>query len=426
MLKFYQKYARTADVIDSLKGEKGDTKQLLSELGSFLKDLQSTTSSEEYKANIDEIGKSINTLYSNINEYNKQVIATKGLSKGESNEYTALLNMFKQFYGTASEDTKTLLNSMVGVNPSEEIIHGDALRTAIDAMSKISGDDASTKIANDIVSWLNRMVAGDNVVISRQTLLGQLGKGEKGAGLKIASAKNGKGKMTAYGISNNMVSDLNADIYYEGINRPTIIDRFDSPTSKRKALRMINNLLNKNAKLSAQTQFYSKDNPRPAPFDVSQIKVNDEYSIDWGERLSVAEENIQKSSEQLEEAKKARDEKFAQLAKQEEEINQKLQVARDRVASAQSVLDSVKSFSYSESPEIESLKSDYKQQKDIYDLMVKYQSKTPNKSTLKFEGKNLSDDYIQLLEAKKQVESRLATTVNTSKQYKNMKNLQSF
>lgn len=418
MLKFYQKYARTADVIDSLKGEKGDTKQLLSELGSFLKDLQSTTSSEEYKANIDEIGKSINTLYSNINEYNKQVIATKGLSQGESNEYTALLNMFKQFYGTASEDTKTLLNSMVGVNPSEEIIHGDALRTAIDAMSKISGDDASTKIANDIVSWLNRMVAGDNVAISRQTLLGQLGKGEKGAGLKIASAKNGKGKMTAYGISNNMLSDLNADIYYEGINRPTIIDRSDSPTSKRKALRMINNLLNKNAKLSAQTQFYSKDNPRPAPFDVSQIKVNDEYSIDWGERLSVAEENIQKSSEQLEEAKKARDEKFAQLAKQEEEINQKLQAARDRVASAQSVLDSVKSFSYSESPEIESLKSDYKQQKDIYDLMVKYQSKTPNKSTLKFEGKNLSDDYIQLLEAKKQVESRLATTVNTSKQYK--------
>lgn len=418
MLKFYQKYARTADVIDSLKGEKGDTKQLLSELGSFLKDLQSTTSSEEYKANIDEIGKSINTLYSNINEYNKQVIATKGLSQGESNEYTALLNMFKQFYGTASEDTKTLLNSMVGVNPSEEIIHGDALRTAIDAMSKISGDDASTKIANDIVSWLNRMVAGDNVAISRQTLLGQLGKGEKGAGLKIASAKNGKGKMTAYGISNNMLSDLNADIYYEGINRPTIIDRSDSPTSKRKALRMINNLLNKNAKLSAQTQFYSKDNPRPAPFDVSQIKANDEYSIDWGERLSVAEENIQKSSEQLEEAKKARDEKFAQLAKQEEEINQKLQAARDRVASAQSVLDSVKSFSYSESPEIESLKSDYKQQKDIYDLMVKYQSKTPNKSTLKFEGKNLSDDYIQLLEAKKQVESRLATTVNTSKQYK--------
>lgn len=418
MLKFYQKYARVADVIDALKGEKGDTKQLLSELGSFLKDLQSTTSSEEYKTNIDEIGKSINTLYSNINEYNKQVIATKGLSKGESNEYTALLNMFKQFYGTASTDTKTLLNSMVGVNPSEEIIHGDALRTAIDAMSKISGDDASSKIANDIVSWLNRMVAGDNVVVSRQTLLGQLGKGEKGAGLKIAGAKNGKGKMTAYGIANNMLSDLNADIYYEGIDRPTVIDRSDSPTSKRKALRMISNLLNNKAKLGTKTQFYSKDNKRPAPFDASQIKVNDEYSINWEERLSAAEESIQKSSEQLAEAKKARDEKLAQLAKQEEEIDQKLQVARDGIASAQSVLDSVKPSSYSVSSEMESLKSDYKQQKDIYDLMVKYQSKTPNKSALKFEGKDLSDDYIQLLEAKKQVESRLATTVNTSKQYK--------
>ena len=418
MLKFYQKYARVADVIDALKGEKGDTKQLLSELSSFLKDLQSTTSSEEYKTNIDEIGKSINTLYSNINEYNKQVIATKGLSKGESNEYTALLNMFKQFYGTASTDTKTLLNSMVGVNPSEEIIHGDALRTAIDAMSKISGDDASSKIANDIVSWLNRMVAGDNVVVSRQTLLGQLGKGEKGAGLKIAGAKNGKGKMTAYGIANNMLSDLNADIYYEGIDRPTVIDRSDSPTSKRKALRMISNLLNNKAKLGTKTQFYSKDNKRPAPFDASQIKVNDEYSINWEERLSAAEESIQKSSEQLAEAKKARDEKLAQLAKQEEEIDQKLQVARDGIASAQSVLDSVKPSSYSVSSEMESLKSDYKQQKDIYDLMVKYQSKTPNKSTLKFEGKDLSDDYIKLLEAKKQVESRLATTVNTSKQYK--------
>lgn len=404
MLKFYQKYARTADVIDSLKGEKGDTKQLLSELGSFLKDLQSTTSSEEYKANIDEIWKSINTLYSNINEYNKQVIATKGLSQGESNEYTALLNMFKQFYGNASEDTKTLLNSMVGVNPSEEIIHGDALRTAIDAMSKISGDDASTKIANDIVSWLNRMVAGDNVVISRQTLLGQLGKGEKGAGLKIASAKNGKGKMTAYGIANNMLADLNADIYYEGIDRPTVIDRSDSPTSKRKALRMISNLLNNKAKLGTKTQFYSKDNKRPAPFDVSQIKVNDEYSINWGERLSAAEESIQKSSEQLAEAKKARDEKLAQLAKQEEEIDQKLQVARDGVASAQSVLDSVKPSSYSVSPEMESLKSDYKQQKNIYDSMVKRQS-----------NKNAPDNYRKLLVARKQAESRLAIVKDISK-----------
>lgn len=417
MLKFYQKYARVADVIDALKGEKGDTKQLLKELGEFLNGLKDATSSKEYSANIETVGESVNTLFENINAYNRQVEATKGISQGESNEYTALLNMFKQFYGTASADTKTLLNSMIGVNPSEEIIHGDALKTAVDAMSKISGDDASSKIANDIVSWLNRMVAGDNVVVSRQTLLDQLGKGEKGAGLPVGITRNVLRKDAATGASKksqyagsltsyltSILKNLNADIYYEGIDTPTVIDRSDSAISKRKALRMISARLNNKTKLGAKTQFYSDDNKRPAPFDVSQIKVNDEYSINWGERLSAAEESIQKSSEQLAEAKKARDEKLAQLAKQEEEIDQKLQVARDGVASAQNVLDSVKPSSYSVSPEMESLKSDYKQQKNIYDSMVKRQS-----------NKNAPDNYRKLLVARKQAESRLAIVKDISK-----------
>lgn len=417
MLKFYQKYARVADVIDALKGEKGDTKQLLKELGEFLNGLKDATSSKEYSVNIETVGESVNTLFENINAYNRQVEATKGISQGESNEYTALLNMFKQFYGTASADTKTLLNSMIGVNPSEEIIHGDALKTAVDAMSKISGDDASSKIANDIVSWLNRMVAGDNVVVSRQTLLDQLGKGEKGAGLPVGITRNVLRKDAATGASKksqyagsltsyltSILKNLNADIYYEGIDTPTVIDRSDSAISKRKALRMISARLNNKTKLGAKTQFYSDDNKRPAPFDVSQIKVNDEYSINWGERLSAAEESIQKSSEQLAEAKKARDEKLAQLAKQEEEIDQKLQVARDGVASAQNVLDSVKPSSYSVSPEMESLKSDYKQQKNIYDSMVKRQS-----------NKNAPDNYRKLLVARKQAESRLAIVKDISK-----------
>ena len=418
MLEFYQKYAKMADVIDSLNSEKGDTKQLLTELSSMLKEMQSTTASQEYKDNIEVLGKSINTLYSNMKEYNQHVIATKDLSQGESNKYTALLNMFKQFYGTASANTQTLLNSIIGVNPSEEILHGDTLRTAIDAMSKISGDDASSKIANDIVSWLNRMIAGDNVVISRQTLLGQLGKGEKSAGLKIASSKNGRGKMTAYGIANNMLSDLNADIYYEGVDNPTVIDRSDSPTAKRKALRMISDRLNTKSKLGTKTQFYSKDNKRPAPFDVSQIKVNDEYSIDWDERLVAAEKRVQQSSKQLEEAKKARDEKLSELAKQEEEVDKKLQKAREGIKSAQSVLDNVTPSSYHVSSEMESLKLDYEQQKDIYDLMVQHQDQAPDKSKLEPNQKNALNDYIQLLEAKKQAESDIVDSLNNAEWYK--------
>lgn len=428
MLKFYQKYARIADVIDSLKGEKGDTQQLLDELGKFLNGLKDATSSKEYSVNIETVGESVKALSENINAYNRQVEATKGLSQGENNEYTALLNMFKQFYGTASADTKTLLNSMIGVNPSEEIIHGGALKTAVDAMSKISGDDASSKIANDIVSWLNRMVAGDNVVVSRQTLLDQLGKGEKGAGLPVGITRNVLRKDAATGASKksqyagsltsyltSILKNLNADIYYEGIDTPTVIDRSDSAISKRKALRMISARLNNKTKLGAKTQFYSDENQRPAPFDVSQIKVNDEYSINWEERLSAAEESIQKSSEQLAEAKKARDEKLAQLAKQEEEIDQRLQVARDGVASAQNVLDSVKPSSYSVSPEMESLKSDYKQQKNIYDLMIKRQS-----------NKDAPDNYRKLLVARKQAESRLAIAKDISKdseKYKESPNL---
>ena len=418
MLKFYQKYARMADIIDALKGEKGDTKQLLSELSNILKGIRATTSSEVYKANIGEIGKSINTLYSNIDEYNKRVIATKGLAQGEDNEYTALLNMFKQFYGTANAETQNFLNAAIGANPSEEVIHGDTLRIAIDAMSKISGDDASAKIANDIVSWLNRMIAGDNVIVARQKLLTQLGKGKKGAGLKIASSKSGRAQMTAYGIANNILSDLDADIYYDGTNTPIAINRADSPTSKRQALKIISNLLNNTKKLGAKTQFYSKDNKRPAPLDLSQIKASDEYSIDWEERLAVAEENVQKSAEQLATAKQARDARLSELTKNEEVLNQQIQAARESLNAAQKTLNDVQLSPYTTSPEIESLQSDYNKQTELYDLMVKYQNETPSSITLEFKGKNLSNDYVQLLKAKEQAESSLRAATSAANLYK--------
>lgn len=424
MLKFYQKFAKLADVLNMLKLGKGDTKQLLSELRGILKDLRSTTSSEEYKANIDEIRKSIITLRYNTKQYDKQVVTTQDLARGNESPYTTLLNMFKQFYGTASAEAQNFLNAAIGANPSDVNISGNMLSKAKEAMLHISGDDASSKIANDIVHWLDRMIARDNVIVSRQTLLDQLGKGAEGAGLKIATSKdmlrkagNGASKnsqlqASAAGIAHAILKSLDADIYIDGNDTPITLTG-KAVTSKIESLLSIS----KGAKLGAKTQFYSKDNKRPAPLDLSQIKASDEYSIDWEERLAVAEENVQKSAEQLVAAKQARDTRLSELTQNEETLNQQIQAARESVNAAQEALNNVQPISYAASPEIESLKSDYKKQKEIYDLMAKGQYSVPNTKKLRL---GVSEDYVSLLRKKQQLEAELKTAeslAESSKKY---------
>lgn len=425
MLKFYQKFAKLADVLNMLKLGKGDTRQLLSELSNILKDMQATTASEEYKTNIDKLGESINTLYSNINQYNKQLLATQDLAQVGKDPYATLLNMFKQFYGTASAETQNFLNAAIGANPSDVNINGDMLNKARDAMLHLSGDDASSKIANDIVRWLDRMIADENVTVARETLLDQLGKGAEGAGLKIATSKdmlrkagNGASKnsqlqASAAGIAHAILKSLDADIYIDGNDTPITLTG-KAITSKIESLLSIS----KGAKLGAKTQFYSKDNKRPAPLDLSQIKASDEYSIDWEKRLAAAEENIQKSAEQLAAAKQARDARLSELTKNEEVLNQQIQAARESLNAAQKTLNDVQLSSYTTSPEIESLQSDYNKQTELYDLMVKYQNETPSSITLEFKGKNLSNDYVQLLKAKEQAESSLRAATRAANLYK--------
>lgn len=422
VLKYYQSFARLADIIDSIKmNPQNVSNELLTELANILKGMQSRTTSEEYRANITEIGNSINTLATNIKDYNNKIAATADLDTKEGEDYTPLLNMFKEFYSNIDEVTKTAISSAIGTNPSENIIKGDQLIKAKETISNMSGEAASSKIANDLLRWLDRMIAGDNVILSRETLLSQLGKGQKGSGLKVATSKNGKGKMTAYGMANNVLSDLDADIYYDGMGHPIVINRKDSPTQKRKSLRMAQNLGTKGRRLVNGTQIYTKDNPRPKFEDERRPENSIEGTVDWGKRLSAIESELAKVSSEYDNAVKKRDETIQQIEQREQEVSKQIDVARKSVEDAQTNFSDVnKGTTFQNSEDINSIKSAIKDREKLYNLMAEMDKSYIPDFELNKKGVPVSDTYKQLIEERKKVKSRIKAAKGTSDFYKNI------
>ena len=424
VLKYYQSFARLADIIDSIKmNPQNVSNELLTELANILKGMQSRTTSEEYRANITEIGNSINALATNIKDYSNKIAATADLDTKEGEDYTPLLNMFKEFYSNIDEATKTAISSAIGTNPSENIIKGDQLIKAKETISNMSGEAASSKIANDLLRWLDRMIAGDNVILSRETLLSQLGKGQKGSGLKVATSKNGKGKMTAYGMANNVLSDLDADIYYDGMGNPIVINRKDSPTQKRKSLRMVQNLGAKGRRLVNGTQIYTKDNPRPKFEDERRPESSIEGTIDWGKRLATIDAELAKTSSEYEDAIKKRDETIQQIEQREQEVSKQIEIARKNVEEAKVNLSDVsKGTDVQESVDINNIKSSIRDREKLYNLMVEMDKSYIPDFELSKKGIPVSDSYKQLIEERKKVESRIKAAKGTSDFYKNIEN----
>ena len=424
VLKYYQSFARLADIIDSIKmNPQNVSNELLTELANILKGMQSRTTSEEYRANITEIGNSINALATNIKDYSNKIAATVDLDTKEGEDYTPLLNMFKEFYSNIDEATKNAISSAIGTNPSENIIKGDQLIKAKETISNMSGEAASSKIANDLLRWLDRMIAGDNVILSRETLLSQLGKGQKGSGLKVATSKNGKGKMTAYGMANNVLSDLDADIYYDGMGHPIVINRKDSPTQKRKSLRMAQNLGAKGRRLVNGTQIYTKDNPRPKFEDERRLESSIEGTIDWGKRLSAIDAELAKTSSEYEDAIKKRNETIQQIEQREQEVSKQIEIARKNVEEAKVNLSDVsKGTDVQESVDINNIKSSIRDREKLYNLMVEMDKSYIPDFELSKKGIPVSDSYKQLIEERKKVESRIKAAKGTSDFYKNIEN----
>lgn len=424
VLKYYQSFARLADIIDEIKiHPQNVSNELLAELSNILKGMQNRTTSEEYRANITEIGSSINALAANIKDYNAKVTATADLDTKEGEDYTPLLNMFKELYSKVDEATKATISSTIGVNPSEDIIKGDQLVKAREALSTISGDEASSKIASDLLRWLDRMIAGDNVILSRETLLSQLGKGQKGSGLKVATSKNGKGKMTAYGIANNVLSDLDADIYYDGMGNPVVINRKDSPTQKRKSLRMVKNLGTSGRRFANGTQIYNKDNPRPKIEDERRPESSIEGTTDWGKRLAAIDAELAKTSSEYETAIKKRDESIKQIEQKEQEISKQIDIARKNVEEAKGNLSEVnKGVNIQDSGDINNIKSAIRDREKLYNLMAEMDKSYIPDFELSKRSVSVSDTYKQLIEERKKVSSRIKAAKGTSDFYKKIEN----
>lgn len=424
VLKYYQSFARLADIIDEIKiHPQNVSNELLAELSNILKGMKNRTTSEEYRANITEIGSSINALDANIKDYNAKVTATADLDTKEGEDYTTLLNMFKELYSKVDEATKATISSAVGVNPSEDIIKGDQLVKVREVLSTISGDEASSKIASDLLRWLDRMIASDNVVLSRETLLSQLGKGQKGSGLKVATSKNGKGKMTAYGIANNALSDLDADIYYDGRGNPIVINRKDSPTQKRKSLRMVKNLGASGRRFANGTQIYNKDNPRPKIEDERRPESSIEGTVDWGKRLAAIDAELAKTSSEYETAIKKRDESIKQIEQKEREISKQIDIARKNVEDAKGNLSDIsQGTDMLDSGDINNIKSAIRDRGKLYNLMAEMDKSYIPDFELSKRNVPVSDTYKQLIEERKKVSSRIKAAKGTSDFYKKIEN----
>ena len=410
VLKYYQSFARLADIIDEIKiHPQNVSNELLTELSNILKGMQNRTTSEEYRANITEIGRSINALAANIKDYNAKVTATADLDTKEGEDYTPLLNMFKELYSKVDEATKATISSAIGVNPSEDIIKGDQLVKAREVLSTISGDEASSKIASDLLRWLDRMIASDNVVLSRETLLSQLGKGQRGSGLKVATSKNGKGKMTAYGIANNVLSDLDADIYYDGMGNPIVINRKDSPTQKRKSLRMVKNLGASGRRFANGTQIYNKDNPRPKIEDERRPESSIKGTVDWGKRLAAIDAELAKTSSEYETAIKKRDESIKQIEQKEREISKQIDIARKNVEDAKGNLSDIsQGTDMLDSGDINNIKSAIRDREKLYNLMAEMDKSYIPDFELSKRNVPVSDTYKQLIEERKSVRDKLS------------------
>lgn len=437
VLKYYQSFARLADLIDSIKiHPENVSNESLKELSNILKGIQNRTTSEEYKANIAEIGKSINILDESIKDYNTKLAATADLDTKEGEDYTPLLNMFKELYSKVDEATKSAISSAIGANPSDDIIKGDQLTKAREAVSKISGNEAASKIASDLLRWLDRMIAGDNVVLSREKLLGLLGKGEKGAGLKIGtiknllrkdskngSSKNSQVQGSAVSLASSVLKELDADIYFDDSGNPIVINRKDSPTQKRKTLRMIQNRQSAGRRFTIGTQIYGKDNPRPRIEDERRPESSIQGTTDWGKKLAAIDAELAKTSSEYETAIKKRDESIKQIEQKEREILKQIDIARKNVEDAKGNLSDIsQGTDMLDSGDINNIKSVIRDREKLYNLMAEMDKSYIPDFELSKRNVSVSDTYKQLIEERKKVSSRIKAAKGTSAFYKKIEN----
>ena len=432
VLKYYQSFARLADIIDNLSYSSDNiNEKLLTELSNILTDLQGSTRVQEYKDNIQVINDQIKLLTDNIKNEASQIQSTRDLEVEGGNIFNTLNDMFKELYSTIGEEAKSAINAAIGTNPSENLIKGDQLIKARDAISKLPGDDASAQIVNDLLRWLDRMISRDNVIISKKKLVDLLGKGQEGAGLKIGvtknlmrkdstngTTKNSQTQGTASSLASSVLKELDADFYYENAD-PIIIKLNDKVGSKRKKLKYVRSNESKGIKFANGTKIYMGDESRPKPKESSSITESSiSQQRDSGKILESAEAELAEISIRYDDAVQKRDEALRRIAEKEKELSKQIEVAEQNVKAASNSLSNVSDGEiFQDSEDIVKNRKSVQTENNISYWMSKMNRENISDKDLKERNILVDEKYKKLLEQRKKLKKYVEFQKEQSKGY---------
>lgn len=404
---YYTKWGKVADVIERFRYNPTTVpKENVDYLSSVLEELEGVTKNPEFLHNI----QSIITQVSNFNnarlDYDKKSLKTMDLEVMSDNEYEQLSYYFDELFKSIGEKSKQSIINAIGKDPSKEILSGQEIDIAKNSLNKLSGQEASSQIANDLINWLDMMMSQNALILSEQELLKVLGgmRGQKG--LKVGTS-NRKGQVSLWGLSNNILSTLDTDVYFDGNDKPITINRQESPTSKRKSLSMISNLRNKR-EFDKRTQIYTKDNPRSNVWDQDRLSNDaDKNEIEWAQRLASLQQRNSQLAQDYAQASEARADMFKRLDEKEADISRQLEISKKELDKQSNIIESGK---FGNSDDVNSAHqaindSNHKFLKKIELMKNMARGKTVSDNDMSTYGNDISEEFKNLVAKRKELDN---------------------
>lgn len=426
LLKYYQKYGKIGDLVDQIVGfmyadkksgmDKVDIDSTVGSLEDSLKklkdafpDISSKAKTKEQKISVKTIEETIDSLTTLIGDYKSTLSETGGIPS-EENIYTHIQNGFSRLFETISNDEKdSIIKSFYGKDPTKDAIKPEYISSLKDAIQTVSGNDETAGVVNVLTSWLDRLDLRNQVLISVEDLQKQL------INSKVSRSIDGRREVSVRSLVNDVLKQLDADIVYETKNgtekTESVHYGLGRGNSSRKKRDLLNKVTSDGIYISHKTQFYDKNNKRPTQAQ-SRVDLNGltkNSNIDWEKRIAESEKVIQEKTKALEEAKKVRDKKLADIAKREESVGTTLDKAQKELEAAKANLDEVtySASSLVDSSAISSLNEEYKKQTKIYDSMKNYAQKNIASSDL-MKDKDISLEFKTLMSQKEQIIQRMS------------------
>lgn len=441
LLKYYQKYGKIGDLVDQIVGfmyadkksgmDKVDIDSTVGSLEDSLKklkdvfpDISSKAKTKEQKLSVKTIEETIDSLAALISDYKSTLSETGGIPSGE-NIYTHIQNGFSRLFETISNDEKdSIIKSFYGKDPTKDAIKPEYISSLRDAIQTVSGNDETVEVVNVLTSWLDRLDLRNQVLISVEDLQKQL------INSKISRSIDGRKEVSVRSLVNDVLKQLDADIVYETKNgtekTESVHYGLGRGNSSRKKRDLLNKVTSDGVYISYKTQFYDRNNKRPTQaqsrVDLNGLTKNN--NIDWGKRIVESEKVIQEKTKALEEAKKVRDEKLADIAKREESVGITLDKAQKELETTKANLGEVtySTSDLTDSSVIFSLNEEYKKQAKIYDSMKGYAKKNIASSDL-LKDKNISPEFKSLMIQKEQIVKKMSSIKQDITSFKTIEEL---